>query len=132
MVARCPLSHYGGVMFRFRLTGLLALLALLAAPAFAETHLVCRTTGAVIVGCPDEQIPEQTVVGETSCCEHRLAASIAPAVSQPQPEPALAPAAIPTVNVCFVPLRSWAPSATTRALREGGPPIFISVRAILI
>src|SRR5882762_5986071 len=54
-----------------RSTSLLALLALIAAPAVTSSRLFCQYTGEEIVGCAQSGVPQQAQFRGEQCCQQR-------------------------------------------------------------
>ena len=131
-MAPCGSPDYGPLMLR-RLASLVALLSIVAAPVVAESRLVCRYTGEVIVGCPEELVPEQPTVRDVGCCDRRVTARMG-AASKVESQRIAAPLSI--VIAVGVPQlvvgQAARATAWNTAARSIGPPIFITTRALLI
>ncbi len=127
-----PSPDYGPFVTR-RLASLAALLSVVAAPVASESRLVCRYTGEVIVGCPEEQIPDQPVVREVGCCDRRVTARM-DAASNVESQRIAAPLSV-VIAVSLpqlVPGQAAEAPAWNVAAPSIGPPIFITTRALLI
>ena len=131
-MALCGSTDYGPLVIR-RLASLVTLLSVVAAPVVAESLLVCRYTGEVIVGCPEEQVPDQPVVREVGCCDRRVTARMA-AASNVEAQRIAAPLSV--VIAVSVPQLVVGQSAQATvwnmAAPSIGPPIFITTRALLL
>jgi len=117
----------------WRSASVLALLAVIAAPAVTSTRLFCRYTGEEIIGCAETAPPEQPLV-RAECCQHRTFHAldgVRPVHEQRQETPA--PVA---VDLARVPLADRfalaAPRPRGTAAPSAGPPAFITHRALLI
>ena len=99
----------------------------------AESRLVCRYTGEVIVGCPEEQVPERPTVRDVGCCDRRVTARMG-AASNVEAQRIAAPLSVViAVSVPQLVVDQAAQSpAWNVAAPSIGPPIFITTRALLI
>ena len=132
-MALWPSPDYGPFVIS-RLASLAALLSVVAAPVVAESRLVCRYTGEVIVGCPEEQVPEQPTMRDVGCCDRRVTARMG-AASNVESQRIAAPLSVvigvsgPQAGVVG---QSAQATVWNVAAPSIGPPIFITTRAILI
>jgi hypothetical protein len=115
-----------------RLTGAFAVLALLASPTVAQARYFCRYTGMEITDCEQQRVPAQPFVTQEGCCDRRVSPVAAPATRPPGPV-LLQVWAVALSWTQQLPLQPLAPSQRDR-LRpdDGGPPLFLQQRALLI
>ena len=117
-----------------RCASLLALIAVIAAPAVTSTRFFCRYTGEEIAACAKPGTPTHAVVLADSCCDQRTFRALEGVrlVDEPRqqaPTPIAVDTAPALVAYVVAPVagqlgRPTAPSA--------GPPAFIAHRALLI
>src|SRR4030088_3202149 len=123
-------GYYAAVMMR--LTGAFALLALLDSPTGAQARVSCRYTGIEITDCEQQRVPDQPLVAQEGCCERRVSPAAAPATRSPGPVlPQVWALALSWTQQ--IPLQPLAPSRQDRLPPDdGGPPLFLQQRALLI
>jgi len=113
---------------------LLALVALIAAPAVSSTRLFCRYTGEEIIGCAGSKTPEHAEIRVDECCQQTTVHAldgVRLVDDQRQPVPAtVAIAAAPLLLANVFGLA--APALRLDAAPSVGPPAFLSHRALLI
>ncbi|GAC1348026.1 MAG: hypothetical protein NVS2B9_21860 [Myxococcales bacterium] len=116
-----------------RFAGIVALLAVFATPALAQSRLVCRYTGEAIVDCVQEGCPSPLALRDAGCCERRATAAL-PAANPAAGRPELAAPSLAAMPV--LPSRGGAVARllppTAGTAQGAGPPIFIATRALLI
>ena len=116
-----------------RLASLVFVLSVAAAPVASESRVVCRYTGEVIVGCPEEQVPEQPTVQGVGCCDRvvtaRLDASSVESQRIAAPFSVVIGLSLPQVAVAG---RSTQVAVWNAAAPSIGPPIYLTTRALLI
>jgi len=127
-----------GVARPLRRAGLLAraaiamslLASLVAAPAIAVTRVVCSDDSAA---CPPSMGHVQAACMRTiDCCEARMEAPLAPALSEPSVSLIAIPAGVPlTVSPSALETGAIGGAPLLFAL-AAGPPLFLKVRALLI
>jgi len=117
-----------------RTTSLLALLALIAAPAVTSSRLFCQYTGEEIVGCAESGVPQQAQLRGEQCCQQRTFHALEGVrllEDHGQQAPALvAIDAAPSLGADVLALTSAALQLS--AARSIGPPAFLVHRALLI
>jgi hypothetical protein len=112
---------------------LLALLAVIAAPAVTSARLFCQYTGEEIVGCAESGVPQHAQFRGEQCCQQRTFNALDGArLVEEQRQQAPAPVAIdaaPSVADVFA---VASPAVRLAAAPCVGPPAFLSHRALLI
>src|SRR6266849_7951208 len=125
---------YGRPVLR-RSASILALLAVIAAPAVTSTRLFCQYTGEEIVGCADSGVPQQAQVRGEQCCQQRTFHALdGVRLVEDQRQQAPAPVAIDAAPLIVADVFAVASPALRRltAAPSVGPPAFLSHRALLI
>ena len=127
-----------GVAWPLRRAGLLAraaiamslLASLVAAPAIAVTRAVCSDGSTA---CPPSMGHEQAgSMRVLDCCEARMEAPLAPALSERTASLIAIPAGVPlTVSPSALETGAIGGAPSLSAL-AAGPPLFLKVRALLI
>lgn len=116
-----------------RFPALVALLAVAATPALAQSRLVCRTTGELIADCVEESCHSPPAFRDAGCCERRAT----PALPAAHPVAARGELLAPVLTEAPVCAPGETSSPGFLPLPEGaavgaGPPIFLATRALLI
>jgi hypothetical protein len=115
-----------------RLTGVFAILVLLASPTVAQARYFCRYTGMEITDCEQQRVPQQPLVTHEGCCDRRASRVAAPATRPPGSVPPQV-WALGFSQTQQLPLQSLALSRQDRLpVIDGGPPLFLRQRALLI
>jgi hypothetical protein len=113
---------------------LLALVALIAAPAVTSTHLFCQYTGKEIVECAESRVPRQAELRGEQCCQRRTFHALeGMRLVEAQRHEAPLPVAIGLAPMWIA--RSFAAAMSPLQLTAAasvGPPAFLSHRALLI
>lgn|GEM_PF-1656285 len=116
-----------------RLAAILALVGLATTPAVARTRLFCRYTGVEIVGCAEQDFPDQAQVRAADCCERRIS-QVLPRSNLTEPAANLPPPALfPLPGQAL--LAATRPPSRPRFLKpppSAGPPLFVQLRSLLI
>ena|SRR5437660_390401 len=104
------------------------LASLVAAPAIAVTRVVCSDDSAA---CPPSMVRAGSM-RVLDCCEARMEAPLAPALSEPSVSLIAIPAGVPlTVSPSALETGAIGGAPLLFAL-AAGPPLFLKVRALLI
>jgi len=116
-----------------KLAAALVITSLAASPAVASTRLFCRFTGAEIVGCSEQQVPQRATVRQEGCCEHRSLQTVGAAKLEGVGQ-FVAPSLVALPVVTPVGLTTLLSSPAIRSLGAvpAGPPAFLTHRALLI
>jgi len=113
---------------------LLALLAVIAAPAVTSTRLFCQYTGEEIVGCAESGVPQQAQFRGEQCCQGRTFHALEGVrLAEDQRQQVPAPVAIGVATQPLATALAVASSALQlTAAPSVGPPAFLVHRALLI
>jgi hypothetical protein len=116
-----------------RAASILALTAVVAAPAVTSTRLFCQYTGEEIVGCDESNVPQQTQVRGEQCCQQRTFRALDGArLVEEQRQPGPPPVAIGAGPVFADSLPIASSARQDQAIAYISPPAFLSHRALLI
>src|SRR6266849_6037187 len=124
---------YGRPVLR-RSASILALLAVIAAPAVTSTRLFCQYTGEEIVGCAESGVPQHAQFRGEQCCQQRTFRALdGVRLVEEQVQQVAAPVAIDAAPVLAADVFAVAsPAVRLTAGPSVGPPAFLSHRALLI
>jgi len=124
---------YGRPVLR-RSASILALLAVIAAPAVTSTRLFCQYTGEEIVGCAESGVPQHAQFRGEQCCQQRTFRALdGVRLVEEQVQQVAAPVAIDAAPVLAADVFAVAsPAVRLTAAPSVGPPAFLSHRALLI
>jgi hypothetical protein len=118
-----------------RCASIVALVAVIAAPATTSTRFFCRYTGQEIVDCAEAAAPAQAIVRAAHCCDQRTFRPVAGVTAFDKQSRHVEPT---LVGIAVAPeLFSGAVAEQSHASRvtyppSAGPPVFLSHRALLI
>ena len=124
---------YGLAVLR-RSASVLALVAVIVAPAVTNTRLFCRYTGQEIVSCAEAAAPEHAQVREGACCQKRTFHAL-DGVRLVKEERQQAPTLVATHAAPMLLAHVFAPATPEphRAIApSAGPPAYLGHRALLI
>jgi hypothetical protein len=116
-----------------RIAGVLALLSLFASPIAGRTQFFCRFTGAEIRDCAEQRVPERSVLDTQGCCERRTTRAAEPARTSAADPLSAAPLAAAVLPAPIPPPSLAGHQRYDRvAVADGGPPLYLQQRALLI